>query len=236
MFHLAFEWHPGGILIDQFIELGTPEAAAMQVLQRECRVSIFTGEKDFNKKSLEQAHTFLQEKGITSDIQIAPGVGHDAAPADYFQKALHFLDQPLTKAAKTKFDEAVKAEKRKKIAEAYTLYQEARVYIKDEATQIDEALQRLEPQVFAQALKAFEQADTRKGAAQTRALYTVITDWPGTPAATQAQEALNTSAQAALDEANASPSSTKQKALLKKLLRDYPNTDAAREAQKLLDA
>ncbi len=93
----------------------------------ESRYVLLTGDKDFNladtKHQYENAYkpTFGDK---ATYIQV-PGMKHTLPPAEYFEKGLIFLDAPLKEKAKTLFEDAEKAFKKKDFGTAMKNFKRA---------------------------------------------------------------------------------------------------------------
>ena len=87
---------------NQAFQLGTPpmhsmpSQDALRHAARNGRYVMLTGEKDFNRKECEATAKYLQDSGFNFATAIVqPGLGHSNASAEYFGKALDFVDAPL---------------------------------------------------------------------------------------------------------------------------------------------
>jgi len=103
--------------------------APPQYADRQKRLNSYvfmTGTKDFNKPGtndvLKQYKSMKYERTLYLKV---PDMGHDMPPTDWLAKAIAYLDEPLSAAAKAAMAQAQDQEKREKYGQALVLYRKA---------------------------------------------------------------------------------------------------------------
>ena len=75
-----------------------PAPEALEIAKKSGRFALVTGEKDFNRLNTRAMHEhgFVKEGFKHAEVFEVPGMGHSVPGAEWFDKALKFLDGPLS--------------------------------------------------------------------------------------------------------------------------------------------
>jgi predicted esterase len=84
-----------------------PDPRMINQARRNGRFALMTGEKDMNRDGTRAVYEAYKKAGFEHITYLEePGLGHHAPSAAWFEKAIVFLDEPLTAAAKGDFEQA----------------------------------------------------------------------------------------------------------------------------------
>jgi len=242
-----------------------PPASILTVCKEKNRYVFATGEKDYNREQIITVY----EKGYKGDgfkyttYLEAPGKGHENIDAEWLQKAVTALDEPLVKVAKSIYERAVSLEKRGRAGEAMAEYGRAlsRLGGCDEARQAQARLDALKSRLseeLASARQAVEngQYDRAKstlaevvkhyGASRAPEAAALLKRIETDPAIREAIAASRSQAQAERREAaaasalsaarkTAETSPAKSYGQLRSIEKRYPGTRAAEQARAEAD-
>jgi hypothetical protein len=96
---------------------------------REGRFVFMTGSKDYNQANVKSVYEGYQKAGFKYVEYIEqPGLGHGVPNAEHIEKALQFLDSPLTEAAHAHYEDAKKQQEKGRLGEALVLYRKASLH------------------------------------------------------------------------------------------------------------
>jgi hypothetical protein len=96
----------------------------MKVISKEGRYALMTGDKDFNQKEIKAYYDQVFSKSLENcKYYQTPGLGHSRIPAEWYEKAIIQLDEPLKAIVKGYLTKARQLLKSKKYLEAAKLLQ-----------------------------------------------------------------------------------------------------------------
>ncbi len=103
-----------------------PDIKRLARARRDLRIALMTGEKDFNKPGTQEVYQSYKSDGFKHITYLEqPGLGHTTPSAEWFEKAIVFLDAPLIEAARASYDAAVLAQRRSQLGDALAGYSKA---------------------------------------------------------------------------------------------------------------
>ena len=149
---------------------------------REGRYVFMTGSKDYNKANVKSVYAGYQKAKFRYVHYIEEGgLGHSAPSVENFEKALQFLDTPLTKAATKYYGDALKKHASGKLDDALLLFRQAAVHGHNTQWYADAVAKTEEIQVayekaYAEVEAAIESEDN---AAFRKALQDLRRNWSG---------------------------------------------------------
>lgn len=132
---------------------------------REGRFAFMTGSKDYNKANVKSVYEGYKEAGFRYVEYIEqPGLGHGVPDAAHIEKALQFLDSPLTDAAEKRYEDAKKKHESGRLGDALVLFRQAMLHGRNTEWHADalakaEALQAEYDQAYAAVQAAIEAKD-----------------------------------------------------------------------------
>lgn len=177
---------------NQAFQLGTPpmhsmpSRDALRLASTNGRYVMLTGETDFNRKQCEATAKYLQDSGFKyATVMVQPGLGHSNASAEYFGKALDFVDAPLVAQAVGAVKGADRDIQRGKLADAAQTLGKALPYlqltsneeVKALATQSAATLADLEQQYTAALAKLDQAIADKDDRAANEALRELSRTW-----------------------------------------------------------
>lgn len=101
-------------------------ATRIEALAKANRFAFVTGSDDYNKPGTLDVHAFYQSQKFPLLVYLEqPGLDHSTPAADWFEKAVEFVDGPVIAAATANLASGKDLEAKKKHREAYAAYQSA---------------------------------------------------------------------------------------------------------------
>lgn len=93
---------------------------------KEGRYVFMTGSKDYNQQNVKSVYEGYRDAGFRYVHYIEqPGLKHAMPNTEHLEKAIQFVDEPLTKAAEKHYNDAKKQQDRGRLDEALMLYRKA---------------------------------------------------------------------------------------------------------------
>lgn len=132
---------------------------------REGRYVFMTGSKDYNQANVKSVYEGYKEAGFRYVEYIEqPGLGHGVPDAAHIEKAIQFLDSPLTAAAEKRYEDAKKKHESGRLGDALVLFRQAMLHGRNTEWHADalakaEELQAEYDQAYAAVQAAIEAKD-----------------------------------------------------------------------------
>lgn len=139
-----------------------------------------TGDKDFNRAGTKETFDSYQKDHYARTLYLqVPGMGHDIPPADWLEKGLVFLDEPLVAAAKKLLAQAQATLKRGKAGQALKAFQKVAERTTDAALarEATDAAADLERKRDEQLAAAREKIEAGKGPEAVPLLEKLLRDY-----------------------------------------------------------
>ncbi|MEM9108491.1 MAG: hypothetical protein AAGC72_00515 [Planctomycetota bacterium] len=152
---------------------------------REGRFVFMTGSKDFNQANVKLVYEGYRAAGFKQVHYIEePGLGHSTPSTAYLEKAIRFVDAPLTEAAKKHYTDAKKKQESKRLGDALLLYRKAVMHGRNTDWHADALAQATELQgeydkayaLVEAAIASKDNAAFRKATTDLRRVWGAIAD------------------------------------------------------------
>jgi hypothetical protein len=163
------------------------------------RFAMLTGSEDFNKPGTERVYKAYKRDGFKHVTYLEqPGLDHQIPSAEWFEKGLVALDQPLIDAADEAYESAVTAEKEGRLLNAYQAFIYAQTHGRDQEfyEQAKAKVAELKPKMKPLSEHLFQELGDEPTATELRQF---ARDWFGYPVAQRAAEQANVLGIAELD-------------------------------------